>query len=126
MAKAMGLFRDSRAPSCSPSPGPMHRLNLQLYFHITRYILKRRREDTFWGVPELSMIRSCPNRLEFKNECYSTVNQSISKKNIDICINFRGRTKTKPFLNRKKVPNVYFHFWPPKKCPPFFFLIHTW
>ena len=28
----------------------------------------------------LSMRRSCPNRLEFKNECYSTVNQSISKK----------------------------------------------
>jgi hypothetical protein len=21
------------------------------------------------------MLRSCPNRLEFKNECYSTVNQ---------------------------------------------------
>jgi hypothetical protein len=30
--------------------------------------------------PEMSMIRSCPDRLEFKNECYSTVNQSISKK----------------------------------------------
>ena len=30
--------------------------------------------------PELSIIRSCPDRLEFKNECYSTVNQSISKK----------------------------------------------
>jgi hypothetical protein len=27
--------------------------------------------------PELSMIRSCPNRLEFKNECYSTVNQKL-------------------------------------------------
>jgi hypothetical protein len=26
------------------------------------------------------MIRSCPDRLEFKNECYSTANQSISKK----------------------------------------------
>ena len=74
--------------------------------------------------PELSMIRSCPNRLEFKNECYSTVN-SQSAKNIDICINFfMGRTKTKPFLKRKKVPKLYFHFWPPKKCPPFFFLIH--
>jgi hypothetical protein len=47
-------------------------------------------------------------------------------KNIDICINFMGRTKTKPFLKRKKVPKLYFHFWPPKKCPPFFFLIHTW
>ena len=75
--------------------------------------------------PELSMQRSCPNRLEFKNECYSTINQSISK-NIDICINFMGRTKTKPFLKRKKVPKLYFHFWPPKKCPPFFFLIHIW
>jgi hypothetical protein len=30
--------------------------------------------------PQLSMIRSCPNCLEFKNECYFTVNQSISKK----------------------------------------------
>ena len=28
------------------------------------------------------MIRSCPDRLEFKNECYSTVNQSISKKSV--------------------------------------------
>jgi len=27
MAKAMGPFRDSRAPSCSPGPGPMYRLN---------------------------------------------------------------------------------------------------
>ena len=26
----------------------------------------------------------------------------------------------------KKVPKLYFHFWPPKKCPPFFFLTHTW
>jgi hypothetical protein len=48
------------------------------------------------------------------------------QKNIDMCINFMGRTKTKPFLKRKKVPKLYFHFWPPKKCPPFFFLIHTW
>ena len=48
------------------------------------------------------------------------------QKNIDICINFMGRTKTKPFLKRKQVPKLYFHFWPPKKCPPFFFLIHTW
>ena len=37
-----------------------------------------------------------------------------------------GRTKTKPFLKRKKVPKLYFHFWPPKKCPPFFFLTYTW
>ena len=75
--------------------------------------------------PELSMIRSCPNRLEFKNECYS-METSQSAKNINICINYMGRTKTKPFLKRKKVPILYFHFWPPKKCPPFFFLIHTW
>jgi hypothetical protein len=34
----------------------------------------------------MSMIRSCPDRLEFKNECYSTVNQSISKK--QRCIRF--------------------------------------
>jgi hypothetical protein len=25
------------------------------------------------------MLRSCPNRLEFKNECYSTVNQLRKK-----------------------------------------------
>ena len=74
---------------------------------------------------ELSMIRSCPDRLEFKNECYSTVTQSISKNN-DICINFMGRSKTKPFLKQKKMWKLYFHFWPPKKCPPFFFLTHTW
>ena len=37
-----------------------------------------------------------------------------------------GRTKTKPFLKRKKVRKLYFHFRPPKKCPPFFFLIPTW
>ena len=54
------------------------------------------------------MIRSCPDRLEFKNECYSTVNKSISKSN-DICINIMVRTKTKPFLKRKKVPKFYFH-----------------
>ena len=29
--------------------------------------------------PEMSMIRSCPDRWEFKNECYLTVNQPISK-----------------------------------------------
>ena len=75
--------------------------------------------------PELSMIRICPNRLEFKNKCYSTVNQSISKK-ISICINFMGRTKTKPFLKRKKVPKLYFHFWPPKKCPPWLLLFNTY
>jgi hypothetical protein len=27
--------------------------------------------------PEMNMLRSCPDCLEFKNECYSTVNQSI-------------------------------------------------
>jgi hypothetical protein len=31
-------------------------------------------ENSPWYKPELSIIRSCPNRLEFKNECYSTVN----------------------------------------------------
>ena len=66
------------------------------------------------------MIRSCPDRLEFKNECYSTVNKSISKSN-DICINIMVRTKTKPFLKRKKVPKFYFHFGQQKKCPPFSF-----
>ena len=28
----------------------------QLYFHITRYVLKRRREDTFWGVKSESRV----------------------------------------------------------------------
>ena len=32
-----------------------------------------------------------------------------------------GRTKTKSFLKRKKVPKFYFHFGQPKKCLPFFF-----
>ena len=31
-------------------------------------------------------------------------------------MNFMGRTKTKPFLKRKKVPKLYFHIWPSKKC----------
>jgi hypothetical protein len=73
--------------------------------------------------PELSMIRSCTYRLEFKNECYST---SQSEKNNDICNNFMGRTKTKSLLKRTKEPKLYFHFWPPKKCPLVFFLTHTW
>jgi hypothetical protein len=71
----------------------------------------------------MSMIRSCPERLEFKNECYSTVNQSWAK-NIDICINFMARTKTKPFLKREKVPKFYFHFGQQNKCPPFSFNIY--
>jgi hypothetical protein len=28
----------------------------QLYFHITRYVLKRRREDTFWGAKSESRV----------------------------------------------------------------------
>ena len=72
----------------------------------------------------MSMLRSCPDRLEFKNECYSTVNQSISKKNNDIYINIMVRTKTKPFLKRKKVPKFYFYFRQQKKCPPFSFYIY--
>ena len=70
------------------------------------------------------MIRSCPDRLEFKNECYSTVNKSISKSN-DICINIMVRTKTKPFLKRKKVPKFYFHFGQQKKFLPSL-LTYTW
>jgi hypothetical protein len=27
-----------------------------LYFHITRYVLKRRREDTFWGAKSESRV----------------------------------------------------------------------
>ena len=34
------------------------------------------------------------------------------------------RTKTKPFLKRKKVPKFYFHFGQQKKCPPFSFYIY--
>jgi hypothetical protein len=33
----------------------MHR-GSQLYFHITRYVLKRRREDTFWGAKSESTV----------------------------------------------------------------------
>jgi hypothetical protein len=75
--------------------------------------------------PELSMMRSCPNRLEFKNECYSTVNQSNQQKTSIFAL-ILWEEQRQPFLKRKKVPKLYFHFWPPKKCPPFFFLIHTW
>jgi hypothetical protein len=122
---------------CLSDTGSSHR-GSQLYFHITRYVLKRRREDTFEGsksesrvsapklkslalkymfslsqsiwkyrktafyeylltrwvnnFPQKCQFKSfdqwkltlifsrCPDRLEFKNECYSTVNQSISKK----------------------------------------------
>ena len=42
-----------------------------------------------------------------------------SAKNNNICINIMVRTKTKPFLKRKKVPKFYFHFGQQKKCPPF-------
>ena len=35
-----------------------------------------------------------------------------------------GRTKTKPFLKRKKVPKFYFHFGQQKQCPPFSFKIY--
>ena len=28
----------------------------QLYFHITRYVLKRRRKDTFWGAKSESRV----------------------------------------------------------------------
>ena len=42
----MGPFRDSRAPSCSPSPGPMHRLNSQglavIFSHHQVYIKKKK------------------------------------------------------------------------------------
>jgi len=34
------------------------------------------------------------------------------------------RTKTKPFLKRKKVPKFYFHFGQQKTCPPFTFNIY--
>ena len=66
----------------------------QLYFHITRLISLR---------------------LGFRRNFLS------SAKNNDICINFMGRTKTKPFLKRTKVPKFYFQFGQQKKCPPFFF-----
>jgi hypothetical protein len=52
---------------------------------------------TFWrfaGVLyfcDSQKIRSCPDRLEFKNECYSTVNQSISKKTT-VYVKREGRT----------------------------------
>ena len=72
----------------------------------------------------MSMIRSCPDRLEFKNECYSTVNQVNQQKNNDICINIMVRTKTKPFLKGKKAPKFYFHFGQQKKSPPFSFNIY--
>ena len=65
--------------------------------------------------PELSMLRSCPNRLKFRNECYSTVNQQ--KTSIYALILWEEQRLNR-FLKRKKVPKLYFHFWLPKKCPP--------
>jgi hypothetical protein len=55
---------------------------LKLYFDlfISINIIMSVETGIEYHKPELSMIRSCPSRLEFKNECYSTVNQSISKK----------------------------------------------
>jgi hypothetical protein len=57
----------------------------------------------------------------FCGKLFTYLVKRYSAKNIDICINFMGRTKTKPFLKRKKVPKFYFHFWSPKKCPPHLF-----
>ena len=53
--------------------------------------------------PEMSMIRSCPDRLEFKNECYSTLNQSISKKTSIFALMLWEEQR----LNR---------FWSEKRC----------
>ena len=36
--------------------GTMDHRGSQLYFHITRYVLKRRREDSFWGVTGLPLL----------------------------------------------------------------------
>ena len=73
--------------------------------------------------PELSMIRSCPNHLEFKNELFHC--KPVNQQKISIFALILWEEQRQPFLKRKKVPKLYFHFWPPKKCPPFFFLIHT-
>ena len=64
--------------------------------------------------PELSMIRSCLNRLEFKNECYSTDCKPVNQQKTSIFA-----------LILWEEQRLNFHFRPPKKCPPFF-LIHTW
>ena len=76
------------------------------------------------------MIRSCPDHLEFKNECYSSVNQSISKKTLIFALilwedqrlnHFRSEKKGAP----KKSAETLLSILAPKKCPPVFFLTHT-
>ena len=56
-------------------------------------------------LPEFRLLFSLQKRFS------KPVNQ---QKNIDICINLMGRPKIKPFSKRKRVPKLYFHFWPQK------------
>jgi hypothetical protein len=39
----------------------------QLYFHITRYVLKRRREDTFWGAKSENRVSDVCHRCHTKH-----------------------------------------------------------
>jgi hypothetical protein len=41
---------------CKTVLGGLGHRGSQLYFHITRYVLKRRREDTFWGAKSESRV----------------------------------------------------------------------
>ena len=60
--------------------------------------------------PELSMIRSCPNHLEFKNELFHC--KPVNQQKISIFALILWEEQRQPFLKRKKVPKLYFHFWP--------------
>jgi hypothetical protein len=66
----------------------------------------------------LSMIRCCPNRLEFKNECYSTVNQSISKKTSIFALILGEEQRLNRFWIEKRCRNSTFTFGPPKSVLP--------
>jgi hypothetical protein len=74
---------------------------------------------------ELSMKWSCPDRLEIKNECYSTKPVNQQKTTIFALI-LSEEQRLNRFWSEKRCRNSTFTFSPPKKCPPFFFLTHTW
>jgi hypothetical protein len=64
---------------------------------------------------QIPVINSCLEKCDEKC-AYTNVYQmciKINKKTsiFALILSPMGRTKTKPFLKRKKVPKLYFHFW---------------
>ena len=66
------------------------------------------------------MIRSCPNRLEFKNECYSTVNQSIGKKTSIFAL-ILWEEKNLTVFEAKKGAEILLSLWAAKKVSSLLF-----